>query len=81
MSEITQEQFQALRQEVDEAKSEADRAQGALDQLNVRLRDEFGCRTLKEAKTKLSELQDQQAAAEKEFDTALKEYEKKWHHD
>ena len=78
MSEITEDQYRKLKREVETAKSEADRAQGALDQLLTRLKDEFDCDDLKEAKTKLAELEGKMVKAEASFTTAMTTYQEKW---
>ena len=48
--------FVDLCEKVDRLRREADRAQGALGQLETRLRDEWGCDDLKAAEKKLAEL-------------------------
>jgi len=78
MSNLTEERYRELKEEVDSAKTEANKAQGALDQLLERLETEFKCKSLKEAKALLEELQTDRDAAEKSFVKALKSYEEKW---
>jgi len=80
-TELTEEKYRRLKQEVENTKAEADRAQGALDQLLVRLKDEFDCKDLKEARTKLVELETKKEKAEIAFSKALTDYEKKWKQD
>lgn len=75
---ITEEQYRKLKQSVETAKAEADRAQGALDQLMHRLEEEFECKTLKEAKTKLKQIQAEKKEAEDAFEKEMKNYQKKW---
>jgi predicted nucleic acid-binding Zn-ribbon protein len=77
-NEITEEKYRKLKQEVEETKAEADRAQGALDQLLARLKEEFDCDNLKEAKTKLAELKAKKERAESAFEKEMAEYEEKW---
>jgi hypothetical protein len=77
-NDITEEKYRKLKAEVEQTKAEADRAQGALDQLLARLRDEFECGTLKEAKLKLSELTAKKEKAEAAFEKTLAAYEEKW---
>lgn len=77
-TEITEERYRKLKAEVEETKAEADRAQGALDQLLVRLKDEFECNNLKEAKAKLAELEAKKKKAEATFEKTLAAYEEKW---
>lgn len=78
MSAITEQQYIKLKADVTAAKADADRAQGALDQLMVRLKDEFECDTVKQTKAKLRELTEETEKAEKEFSKSLAEYERKW---
>jgi len=78
MSEITEEQYRKLKRDVEDAKAEADRAQGALDQLLVRLKDEFDCDNLKEAKTKLAALKNERNVAQVAFEDSMADYQKRW---
>jgi len=79
MSEIVSEElYRRLKKDVDSAKSEAQRAKGAYEQLIIQLKNEYDCKTLKEAKALLEDLQSKKDKAEKEFDKAMREYEKKW---
>jgi len=78
MKEITEEEYRRLKKEVEEAKAEADRAQGALDQLLTRLKEEFGCKDLKEAKALLTQLRLKRDTAQAAFTSAVEDYEEKW---
>ena len=79
MSEvITEESYKRLKREVEEAKSEASRAQGALDQLLTRLKEEFECDTLEAAKKALAELGRKKEEAQEKFEKAMKSYQEKW---
>lgn len=78
MSQLTEKQYQELRRDVEEAKEEAQRAQGALDEGLSRLEKEFGCKTIQEAREKLEDMEEERNAAEKKFEKALKDYERKW---
>jgi hypothetical protein len=78
MDSITEEKYRKLKAEVEETQAEANRAQGALDQLLVRLRDEFECGSLKEAKVKLAELEAKKKKAEAAFEKAMADYKEKW---
>jgi len=70
--------YQRLKDEVESASSEAQRARGALEEHMKRLQDEFECETLDEAREELKSLQSKASKAEKEFDKALAQYEKDW---
>lgn len=75
---ITEDSYRRLKREVDEAKTEADRAKGALTQLMKQLKEEFECEDVKEAKTLLAELEEKRDKAQKRFERSLDDYEKKW---
>lgn len=81
MADITEEQYRKLKREVEQAKSDADRAQGSLDQLLARLKEEFNCKNLEEAKSLLRRLGKEAEDAKREFERHLHTYEEKWHHD
>lgn len=76
--ELTEEYYKKLKTRVENARAEADRAQGALNQLMEQLENEFGCRSLKEANQKYQSLEKQEEKAKKEFDQLVEDYEKKW---
>ena len=61
----------ALKDRVEKLQREADRAAGALEQTLAQLKTEFGCSTLKEARTKLKELNDQEQKAREAFVASL----------
>lgn len=70
--------FRRLKKEVDDATAEAQRAKGALDQMTSQLESEYGCKSPKEATALLAKLESQAEEAQKKFQRALKEYERKW---
>ena len=70
--------FTALKQKAEDAQREADKAQGALDQLKERLKKEFQCCSLKDAESLLRNLEKEEKEAEREFDKALAEFEDKF---
>lgn len=78
---MNEDQFRRIQREVTDAKADADRAQGALDQLIERLKQEFDCDDLKAAKKLLLELRTKRDAAEESFQKAIKDYERKWKRD
>lgn len=63
-----------LKQRADTAKQDAARAQGALEQAQLRLKNEFGCTTLPEAEAKLKALQVKGVDALGRFDAALEKF-------
>lgn len=78
MSQISEKDYLSLKREVEEAKANADRAQGALDELMDRLKQEFDCDSLKDAKALLADLQEKEEQAESAYLKAKSTYEKKW---
>jgi predicted transcriptional regulator len=75
---LTKEEFEKLKQEVEQARTEAERAQGARDQLMARLKNEFDCDSLEDAKVKLADLKKKKEVAEKLFEKQLRQYKAKW---
>lgn len=75
---MNEEEYKALKRQAEEAKAEADRAQGALDNLKKRLKEDFGVNDLKSARNLLKELEREKLSAEKQFNKALEDYKKKW---
>lgn len=78
MPEINEETYRRLKRDVDDARSEAERAKGALDQLMTRLKEEFDCSSLKEAKSVLAKMQTTRDTAQQKFTKALEDYQRKW---
>lgn len=78
MNELNEETYRRLKKQVDTAKTESERAKGALSQLMSQLKTEFGCETLKEAKVLLEEIEVKKNKTQKKFQEALAEYEKRW---
>lgn len=78
MSEFTEQNYRELKKEVEDAKSESERAQGALDQLMKQLKKDFGCDTLKEAKGLLEDYEAKRVRCKKKFDEVMSDYEEKW---
>ena len=70
--------YMDLKKKVEEAQQNADKAQGALEQITNRLKDEFGCTTLEAAKKKLKNLEKEEEKAKTAFEDAVEEFEEKW---
>jgi hypothetical protein len=75
---LNERRFKELKREWEDAKAETERARGALSEMMVRLEKEFGCKTLKEAKTKLEGMQRKLIETEDKYNAALLDYEKRW---
>ena len=78
MNTITEDQYRKLKKEVENARTESERAKGALEQLLKTLRTEFECEGLKEATVVLRELKEKRDKAHKKLEQALKDYADKW---
>lgn len=70
--------YQELKAKSEKAKSEADRAAGLLEGQMKKLKADFDVDTLEEAEAKLAELDKEIATIEKDYNTALESFEKKW---
>lgn len=75
---IDEEKFRELKRKAEEAQTAKDRATGQLESVQKRLKDEFGCFSLKEAEAKATELDKEAKVAEEEFENAAKDFEEKW---
>ena len=60
----------AAKQAAQQSRDEQARAQGAADQLKKRIKEEFGCKSLKEAEALIEELTKAHAAPAKRCDEA-----------
>jgi len=72
------EEFDRLKNTVEEAQQKADRAVGALEQITKQLKQEFDCKSIKEAEKKLLQLKKQEETEEQDFDKAMRIFKKKW---
>jgi len=72
------EKLTRLKKKAEAAQREADKAQGALDQILYQLLDEFECKSLKAAKKLLTEIQGKEQEAQETFQEALTEFEEEW---
>ena len=75
---ITLDVFNKLKKKVERAERQRERAAGALEQLLIQLKKEFGCSTIEEAKKKLKELKLVRAQQEKEFAKQLKVFKRSY---
>jgi len=72
------EKYTQLKRKVEQAQHDADRAEGALEQVMRELRKNFDCSTLEEAQEKLKILKKREVEVGDAFTLALDEFEKKW---
>lgn len=71
-------QYNVLKKKAADAKSEADRAEGALQAKMRQLKDEFGCDSISVAEALLVEKNKALEAAEAEYGQKLAEFQEKW---
>jgi hypothetical protein len=72
------EDYQKLKQALEDRRREADQAQGAARLAQKQLRDEFGCSTPAEAEALLAKLERKEKAAQEEYEAALRRFNKRW---
>ena len=72
------ERYNELKKKSDQLQREADRAEGAEQQLKQQLLLEFNCKKLKEAEKLLVQFQKDQEEGEKEFREAMDKFEEAW---
>ena len=70
--------YQKLKKRVDKLQHEKSRADGALAQTMDRLKKEHGCKSLSEASAKLKKMTKEQEKAEREFDSAVGQFDEEW---
>ena len=70
--------YQDLQDKAARLRRDADKADGALEQLMARLSKEFKVDNLKAAKKKLQALENQADEANKEFHKAVEQFEEDW---
>jgi len=75
---IDLDRYQELQKEVDKQQRVLDRAEGALEKLEERLSEEFGCSGGKETKVLVATKEKKLAAAEKAFKKSLEAFEEEW---
>lgn len=77
---ISLDDFQQLRRKVERLRHLAAKAAGARDQLMGELLEQFGCRTLAEAKLLLRKLSKDELREGRRYLKAKKAFERKWKH-
>jgi len=77
MAVVSLEEFKRLKTKVENAKREADRAEGAYEAAMKRL-GELGFEDVEHANARLAELRDELNTAEEEYQNKLDEFNEKW---
>lgn len=70
--------FEHLKRQVDDLTRQRDQAEGALSQILLRLKREFGVNNLKQAKAKLAKLKQERAKAEEDYFRKKAKFVRKW---
>jgi predicted nucleic acid-binding Zn-ribbon protein len=70
--------FDKLKRELQTARQQKDRAEGALQQAMKQLKDEMDCDSLDEARELEKKLAKQVKKAEADFESELESFEEKW---
>ena len=70
--------YNELKQKAEKAKANADRAEGALEQLLKELKEKFDCDSLEDAERLLAELEVLEAEHSRDCDLLLAGFEKEW---
>lgn len=64
-------EYTRLKERADSLQREADRAEGAFEQVKTRLADDHGCKSVKAAEKMLAALQKEEDSLAAEYETAL----------
>lgn len=70
--------YNRLKERLDAARSNAARAEGALESIQKKMLEEYGCSTIEQAEAVLADLKNKRDLAEAEFTDALSQFELKW---
>lgn len=70
--------LEQLKRRVEQLKSDRDKAEGAYQQILSRIKEEYGCESLKAAKLKLAELEEKERQWAVKVTEAKKAFEEKW---
>ena len=72
------ERFLKFRKHVEVLQRRADRAQGALEELEEQLRRDFNCATVEEALKLMTSMKEEEQALQAQADKQLAEFNEKW---
>ncbi|MFX0132402.1 MAG: hypothetical protein ACFFDN_02025 [Candidatus Hodarchaeota archaeon] len=74
---MNQEEIEKLRNKIEDAKTNRDKSQGAIDQIKERLKKEFDCSSIEEAESILNNLEKQIDSHTEKIETLEEEIESK----
>ena len=75
---INVKEYRQMKSELDTLNKEAVRCEVELDAVMERMKKEFGCDTVEEARDRLNKLENDIAATVKEFNKAFDAFRRKW---
>lgn len=75
---ISVDEYQSLKAKVDNAKTEADKASGALERAKAELKREYGCDSLDEANKLLRKMEKEEKRVSGDYNKALDAFEAEW---
>ena len=75
---ITDAEYQVLKTKAEKLRREAEKAEGSLETLKKRLKEEFGLETLEAAAAKIKDLTEVVSKAEKTYAEKLAAFEGEW---
>lgn len=76
---MTENELLKLKEKIDTAEQSVQQLKGQKKELLARLKEDFKCETIKEAKAKKKELESQLEKLQEKLDLKLEEIEKKYH--
>ena len=75
---IDPEQYLKLKRRAEKARSDADRAEGVLEEQRKKLKSEFGVDSIEEAQKLLDKITEEEKEAEERYNVKLVDFETKW---
>ena len=72
------ETYLKLKNKLEDAQQQRDKAQGALEEVQNQLKEKFGCKSLKDAKLKLKEMEEELKEIRNKRDKKITKFEEEW---
>ena len=72
------ERYKELKAKVDRLRREHDRAEGALEQAMLKLKEQYDCKTLEEGKIVLSKMEKDCKRKRSKYDKAMERFDEEW---
>ena len=71
-------EYKRFKSKVDSIRQEGDREKGSLDATKRRIMEEFGCKTLEEAKALEARIRKEAEELEVQYDDSMEKFKKQW---